>query len=69
MTCPHYLQTGQRICHADDGIKLACDISGQDASFAVGVPWRVPRFKLYDNDESLRLNVWFHRQPFKIVLD
>ena len=32
MTPPHYLQTGQRICHGGGGPELACESSGQDAS-------------------------------------
>lgn len=43
-TACHYLDTGQRTCHADDGREIACEGSGQDASFAVGIPWPEPRF-------------------------
>ena len=31
LTSPHYLHTGQRTCHADDGREVACQGSGQDA--------------------------------------
>lgn len=41
----HYLNTGQRTCHADDGSEVACAGSGQDASFNVGTPWPEPRFE------------------------
>jgi len=40
MTSLHYLHTGQRTCHADDGREVPCEGSGQDASFAVGMPGR-----------------------------
>ncbi|MBU1263439.1 MAG: DUF1566 domain-containing protein [Gammaproteobacteria bacterium] len=40
----HYLQTGQRTCHADDGREIPCEGSGQDASLGVGAPWPEPRF-------------------------
>ena len=46
MTSRHYLDTGQRTCHADDGREIPCAGSGQDASFAVGTPWPEPRFDL-----------------------
>ena len=46
MASHHYLHTGQRTCHADDGRELACEGSCQDASFAVGTPWPEPRFDL-----------------------
>ncbi|MHB1332005.1 MAG: Lcl C-terminal domain-containing protein [Sulfuriferula sp.] len=46
MTSLHYLHTGQRTCHADDGCEVPCEGSGQDASFAVGTPWPEPRFDL-----------------------
>ena len=56
----HYLHTGQRSCHADDGREIACDGSGQDASFAVGVPWPEPRFELRDDEVMDRLTglIW-----------
>jgi hypothetical protein len=44
MTSRHYLATGQRTCHADDGGEVPCQGSGQDPSFAVGEPWPEPRF-------------------------
>jgi len=46
----HYLHTGQRTCHAEDGHEVPCENSGQDAAFAVGAPWPEPRFDLH-NDE------------------
>ncbi|MCR4302339.1 MAG: DUF1566 domain-containing protein [Sulfuricaulis sp.] len=52
MTSYHYLHTGQRTCHADDGREVPCEGSGQDASFAVGASWPEPRFVLR-NDEVL----------------
>ncbi len=45
-TSCHYLDTGQRTCHAVDGREIACAGSGQDASFAVGVSWPEPRFEV-----------------------
>ncbi len=50
MTSLHYLHTGQRTCHADDGREIPCAGSGQDASFAVGTSWPEPRFE-QRNDE------------------
>src|SRR3989304_3877597 len=56
----HYLHTGQRSCHADDGREIACDGSGHDASFAVRVPWPEPRFELRDDEVMDRLTglIW-----------
>jgi len=42
----HYLNTGQRTCHAEDGSEILCAGSGQDASFNVGTAWPEPRFEL-----------------------
>ena len=50
MPLQHYLHTGQRTCHADDGHQVPCASSGQDASFAVGVPWPQPRFALHHDE-------------------
>ncbi|MDP1863579.1 MAG: DUF1566 domain-containing protein [Thiobacillus sp.] len=60
MTSQHYLNTGQHTCHADDGRELACEGSGQDASFAVGVPWPEPRFDVRDDEVMDRLTglIW-----------
>ena len=64
MTSPHYLRhylhSGQRTCHADDGAEVACAGSGQDASFAVGTPWPEPRFGLRDDEviDQLTGLVW-----------
>ena len=60
MTSQHYLNTGQRTCHADDGRELACEGSGQDASFAVGIPWPEPRFDVRDDEVMDRLTglIW-----------
>jgi hypothetical protein len=44
MTSCHYLNTGQRSCHADDGRQVPCEGSGQDASFGVGAFCPQPRF-------------------------
>ena len=60
MTSQHYLDTGQRTCHADDGRELACEGSGQDATFAVGTPWPEPRLEVRDDEVMDRLTglVW-----------
>jgi hypothetical protein len=60
MTSHHYLHTGQRTCHADDGREVPCEGSGQDASFAVGTPWPEPRFDLRDDEVMDRLTglIW-----------
>jgi hypothetical protein len=60
MTSPHYLHTGQRSCHADDGREVPCEGSGQDASFAVGTSWPEPRFEMRDDEvvDSLTGLVW-----------
>ena len=60
MTSHHYLHTGQRTCHADDGHEVPCAGSGQDASFGVGTPWPEPRFDLRDDEvvDSLTGLIW-----------
>ena len=60
LTPRHYLHTGQRTCHADDGREVACEGSGQDASFAVGTPWPKPRFDVRDDEVMDRLTglIW-----------
>ena len=60
MTSHHYLDTGQRTCHADDGRELACEGSGQDASFSVGTPWPEPRFEAHGDEVMDRLTglIW-----------
>ncbi|HQT30849.1 MAG TPA: DUF1566 domain-containing protein [Thiobacillus sp.] len=60
LTACRYLHTGQRTCHADDGRELACAGSGQDASFAVGMPWPEPRFEVRDDAVMDRLTglIW-----------
>ncbi|MDP1681923.1 MAG: DUF1566 domain-containing protein, partial [Burkholderiales bacterium] len=60
MTAHHYLPTGQRTCHADDGREVPCEGSGQDASFAVGTPWPEPRFDLRVDEVTDQLTglVW-----------
>ena len=60
MSSRHYLHTGQRTCHADDGREIPCEDSGQDASFAVGVSWPEPRFDLRDDEATDRLTglIW-----------
>ena len=55
LTARHYLGSGQRTCHADDGSEIPCEGSGQDASFAVGVPWPEPRFEARDDEVMDRL--------------
>ncbi len=42
----HYLNTGQRTCHAEDGAEIPCENAGQDASFLVGTTWPEPRFEV-----------------------
>ena len=56
----HYLHTGQRNCHADDGREIPCKGSGQDASFDVGTPWPEPRFILHDDEVTDNLTglIW-----------
>ena len=49
MTSRHYLDTGQRTCHGDDGREVPCEGSSQDASFAVGISWPEPRFEVSDD--------------------
>ncbi len=49
-TSCHYLDSGQRTCHAEDGREIACAGSGQDASFGVGVAWPKPRFEVCKDD-------------------
>src|SRR5665647_3152044 len=60
LTACHYLHTGQRTCHADDGHEVPCAGSGQDASFAVGRCWPEPRFDLRDDEviDSLTGLIW-----------
>jgi hypothetical protein len=60
LTSQHYLDTGQRTCHADDGSEIPCEGSGQDASFAVGAPWPEPRFEVRDDEARDRLTglIW-----------
>ncbi len=60
MSSQHYLYTGQRTCHAEDGHEIQCAGSGQDASFAVGIAWPAPRFEARDDEVMDRLTglVW-----------
>lgn len=60
LTSQHYLNTGQRTCHADDGSEIQCQGTGQDASFAIGVPWPEPRFEARDDEvtDSLTGLIW-----------
>ncbi len=62
MTTPHYLHTGQRTCHADDGSEVPCAGSGQDASLGVGTPWTEPRFEVRDDEviDLLTGLTWCH---------
>jgi hypothetical protein len=39
LTAQHYLDTGQRTCHAEDGSEIPCDGPGPHASWACGAPW------------------------------
>lgn len=56
----HYLNSGQRTCHADDGREVPCAGSGQDASFGVGTRWPEPRFEPSGDEVTDRLTglVW-----------
>ena len=56
----HYLTSGQRTCHGDDGREIPCAGSGQDASFGVGIRWPEPRFEVADDAVTDRLTglVW-----------
>lgn len=60
MTSRHYLDTGQRTCHADDGQAVPCAGSGQDASFGVGTSCPEPRFDLHQDQILDRLTglIW-----------
>lgn len=60
LTPQHYLHTGQRTCHADDGREIPCEDSGQDASFGVGAPWSEPRFDVRGDGVTDRLTglIW-----------
>lgn len=60
MISHHYLHTGQRTCHADDGHEVPCESSGQNASFDVGTPWPEPRFILRDDEVTDNLTglIW-----------
>jgi hypothetical protein len=60
LTSQHYLDTGQRTCHADDGREISCEGSGQDASFGVGAPWPEPRFDVRGDEVMDRLTglIW-----------
>ncbi len=44
----HILNTGQKNCYDEDGRRIACSGSGQDAEFSPGTPWPHPRF-LHDD--------------------
>ena len=46
LTDCHYLDTGQRSCHADDGRALACEGSGQDGECRIGASWPEPHFEI-----------------------
>ena len=59
----HYLHTGQRTCHADDGTELACAGSGQDASFGVGMRGPDPRFGVCDDKIVDHLATSINRYP------
>lgn len=56
----HYLSTGQRTCHAEDGREIACEGSGQDASFGVGISGPEPRFEVRGDEvvDSLSGLIW-----------
>lgn len=55
MSARHYLHTGQRTCHAEDGREIPCECSGQDASFGIGAAWPEPRFEVRDDEVVDRL--------------
>lgn len=42
---PVYLNTGQQHCYDVAGREIPCKGTGQDAEFATGAPWPVPRFE------------------------
>ena len=56
----HYLHTGQRTCHGDDGSEVVCAGSGQDAAFNVGALWPDPRFDLRGDEvmDTLTGLIW-----------
>jgi hypothetical protein len=60
MISRHYLNTGQRSCHAEDGREVPCEGSGQDASFAVGTSWPELRFEVSGDQVMDRLTglIW-----------
>ena len=61
MISHHYLHTGQRTCHADEGQEIPCESSGQAASFDVGTHWPEPRFILRDDEVTDNLTglIWY----------
>lgn len=63
----HYLHTGQRSCHADDGREVPCQGSGQDASFAVGTSWPEPRFESHDHEVMDRLTGLLWRRAARLT--
>ena len=40
----HILNTGQKNCYNEEGERIPCSGSGQDAEFSSGEPWPHPRF-------------------------
>jgi len=40
----HILNTGQKKCYNEEGERIPCSGSGQDAEFSSGEPWPHPRF-------------------------
>lgn len=39
-----FIWTGQTSCHDVSGEEIPCACSGQDAEYAMGIPWPIPRF-------------------------
>lgn len=65
MTSRHYLDTGQRTCHADDGREIPCAGSSQDGSFAVGASCPEPRFEVNDDVVMDRLTGLIRYGPWQ----
>jgi hypothetical protein len=42
----HILQTGQKYCYSEQGAKIPCPGSGQDAELLIGTAWPEPRFSV-----------------------
>lgn len=62
MTLQAFLQSGQSTCHDENGNKISCNGSGQDAEFKKGLTWPDPRFKITGAlvQDQLTGLVWSH---------